>query len=94
MAARSEAKDVHLLKSELETLKARVERLERQVTPPSATSSSVDVTESDQVARNQAAIRLIREWMADESGYDEENWPKARALIEANRLSSRKRFGE
>lgn len=25
--------------------------------------------------KNQAAIQLLDEWLADESGYDEETWP-------------------
>ena len=36
--------------------------------------------------------RLIQEWMDDESGYDEEAWPRLKASIEDNRLSYRKRF--
>ncbi len=42
--------------------------------------------------RNQGALRLLRQWMADETGYDERSWPIARKVIEANRLSRRKPF--
>lgn len=42
--------------------------------------------------KNEAARRLLQEWLADESGYDEEVWPKVKQLIEDNRLSSRRRF--
>ena len=42
--------------------------------------------------KNEAARRLLQEWLADESGYDEEVWPKVKRLIEDNRLSPRKRF--
>jgi hypothetical protein len=42
--------------------------------------------------KNEAARRLLQEWLADESGYDEEVWPKVKLLIEDNRLSSRGRF--
>jgi hypothetical protein len=45
-------------------------------------------------SRNQAAIRLLREWMADDSGYDAKVWPLLRNAIEHNRLSYRKRFGD
>jgi len=47
-----------------------------------------------QRAKNEAAIRLLEEWMADESGYDEETWPKVKKAVEENRLSYRKRFRE
>lgn len=43
-------------------------------------------------SRRQAAIALLDEWLADESGYDEEVWPILRETIEANRLSNRRRF--
>ena len=38
--------------------------------------------------------RLLAEWMADESGHDEEMWPKLKAVLEEDRLSSRKLFRE
>lgn len=44
--------------------------------------------------KNQAAIRLLQEWLADESGYDEQNWPRIKQAIEENRLSDRKRFDD
>ncbi len=42
--------------------------------------------------KNEAAIRLIESWLADESGYDEAVWETVKNTIEENRLSSRKRF--
>jgi hypothetical protein len=42
--------------------------------------------------KNEAVIRLLDEWLADESGYDEQTWPALKAGIEENRLSSRRRF--
>ncbi len=45
-----------------------------------------------QTVKNQAAIQLINQWLADESGYDEEAWPILKQTIEENRLSTRKRF--
>jgi len=42
--------------------------------------------------KNEAARRLLQEWLADDSGYDEEVWSKVKQLIEENRLSPRKRF--
>ena len=32
-----------------------------------------------------AAIRLLDEWMADDSGYDEENWPELEEALDRNR---------
>ena len=50
--------------------------------------------ETDRQARNQAAIRLLREWMADDSGYDARVWPALKDAIKRDRLSYRKRFGD
>ena len=43
---------------------------------------------------NAAARALLKQWMDDESGYDEKVWPLVKELIEENRLSERKRFAE
>jgi hypothetical protein len=48
--------------------------------------------DSGRAERIDAAIRLLDEWMADESGYDEETWPKLQAALEEDRLSSRRLF--
>jgi excisionase family DNA binding protein len=48
----------------------------------------------EQRERAQKLKRLLREWMADESGHDEECWPKLKAVLEQDRLSSRKLFRE
>ena len=42
----------------------------------------------------EMAIRLLDEWMADESGYDEETWPRLKAALDRDRLSSRRLFDE
>lgn len=47
-----------------------------------------------QRARNQSAISLLNEWLADESGYDEQVWPTAKRAITENALSHRKRFDD
>jgi hypothetical protein len=44
--------------------------------------------------RAERAIRLLDEWMADESGYDEETWPELKAALDRDRLSSRRLFDE
>ena len=47
-----------------------------------------------QKQKNESAIELLDEWLADESGYDEQVWPTVKKLIEENRLSDRSRFGD
>lgn len=37
--------------------------------------------------RNTAARHLLQEWLADESGYDEETWPLLKEGLEANRTA-------
>lgn len=36
--------------------------------------------------------RLLDEWLADESGYDEEAWPELKEALDRDRLSYRKLF--
>jgi excisionase family DNA binding protein len=43
---------------------------------------------------SEKAIQLLDEWMADDSGYDEETWPELKAALDRDRLSSRKLFDE
>jgi hypothetical protein len=43
---------------------------------PESTGTADDV----QSQRNAAARQLLREWLADESGYDEETWPVLKQL--------------
>ena len=42
----------------------------------------------------ESRMQLLDEWMNDESGYDEKNWPEIRSAIEKNRFSLRRRFHE
>jgi hypothetical protein len=51
---------------------------------------SPDQAASAQAAKNEAVLRLVRAWMADESGYDEEAWPALKTAMEEDRLSPRK----
>lgn len=39
-------------------------------------------------------IQILNQWLADESVYDEENWPKVKKLLEENRTSDRSVFNE
>ena len=45
-----------------------------------------------QRAKYEAVIRLLDEWMADESGYDEAVWQIVKQDLKENRLSDRRRF--
>jgi hypothetical protein len=47
-----------------------------------------------QQQKNESAIDLLDEWLADESGYDEQVWPTVKKLLEENCLSGRSRFGD
>ena len=42
--------------------------------------------------RSREAIELLDEWLADESGYDEETWPELKAALERDRLSDHSLF--
>lgn len=44
--------------------------------------------------QKQRLLHQLDEWLADDSGYDEETWPKLKAALEQDRLSSRSRFDE
>jgi hypothetical protein len=48
----------------------------------------------DRKEKNQVLIQALHEWMDDESGYDEENWPKLKKALEENHDSNRKLFSE
>lgn len=41
---------------------------------------------------NLAAIKLLDEWMADDSGYAEETWPELKEALDRDRLGYRKFF--
>jgi len=45
-----------------------------------------------QMARNEAAVRLLRNWLDDDSGYDEKVWPEIKQRLEEDRPSFRSRF--
>jgi hypothetical protein len=44
-----------------------------------------DVAAEDETLED--AIKLVDEWMSDESGYDEETYPQIEAALNQNRLS-------
>jgi hypothetical protein len=59
---------------------------DHQSSPPEARP------DDDFRARNARALELLREWLADESGYDAEVLPVLKAELEADRLAHRRRF--
>jgi excisionase family DNA binding protein len=61
---------------------------------PSAAARPADLPslEADQRERAQGLARALEEWMADESGHDETMWPRLKAVLEQDRLSSRRLF--
>lgn len=57
------------------------------LTSTAARSTAVPPTADaeDRRGRNDAVIRLLDEWMADESGYDEEAWPLLKEALNRER---------
>ncbi|HJY84104.1 MAG TPA: hypothetical protein VKK81_23840 [Candidatus Binatia bacterium] len=60
----------------------------------SAARTVLGSAEAESRRRADLAIRLLDEWMADESGYDEETWPELKTALDRDRLSSRRFFDE
>jgi hypothetical protein len=54
---------------------------------------SLEPLDSEQVNK---VIDLLNEWMADESGYDEETWPELKAALDKERdiISAERLFNE
>ena len=49
--------------------------------------------QGEQTTKAEQAIRLIDDWLADASGYDEQTWPTLKESLEKNRSAgSRKLF--
>jgi hypothetical protein len=44
--------------------------------------------------KKEDALKLLQEWLDDESGYDEKYWPVIKKTMEENNLSLRKKFYE
>ncbi|MDM8522524.1 hypothetical protein QUF80_04060 [Desulfococcaceae bacterium HSG8] len=54
------------------------------------------LSEPSDKERLKKVIQLLDEWMADESGYDEETWPELKASLDRTRgnISARRLFNE
>jgi hypothetical protein len=57
-------------------------------------TGTVEISNEILQIKNEVAIRLFQDWLADETGYDEESWEKVKRAIENNRLSDRRRFDD
>jgi excisionase family DNA binding protein len=57
-------------------------------------ASESQVDETNRRKRAQQLVCRLDEWMADESGHDEETWPKLKAILEQDRISFRPLFRE
>ena len=62
------------------------------VSVPSAPSTNGRAEPSDGSETTDSVIQLLEEWLADESGYDEEAWPELKDALDRDRLSARKLF--
>lgn len=51
----------------------------------SHSASAKRLLEPLSLERQNRAIALLDEWMADESGYDEATWPELRKALNCNR---------
>lgn len=65
-------------------------------TSPSIASVASDDPQARTLPRQKLAelVKIVNEWMADESGYDEQTWPELKAALQANRGDQRKPFGD
>jgi excisionase family DNA binding protein len=70
----------------------RASRAVQTAAPP--VQGMPDETEADRKVRIEKLMRLLDQWVADESSDDEEAWPKLKAVLEQDRLSSRPLFRE
>lgn len=66
----------------------------RIVDPKVNADTEAENSSSSQPSKRAACIELLNQWLADESGYDEETWPKIKNLLEENRTSNRPLFNE
>ncbi len=62
--------------------------------PPEAVKSEIAEAKSMTEEQKQELLKMMEEWASDESGYDEEIWPKLKEALEADRSSSRKLFAD
>lgn len=83
-----------LRSSEARNLETAIEELQRRVALLESAVHEAAPQQSTNAERTERLLHYLDEWLADESGYDEETWPKVKAALEEDRLSSRKLFDE
>jgi hypothetical protein len=93
--------EARVLESEIEDLRNRLALLESAVHKEPKFFSSISVKrrstpqESNKTSEQAEEVsRLFKEWLEDESGYDEETWPKLKAALDEDRFSARSLFDE
>jgi len=64
------------------------------VDPKVKAEPQAETASSNQKTKREACIALLNQWLTDDSGYDEENWPKIKKAIAENRTSNRSPFDE
>ncbi len=78
--------------------KASVSETRRTVKKTNEEKITAAIAQLDQIkpshARTAKAIALFKSWLADQSGYDEETWPKLRRALdrERERVGARRLF--
>ena len=81
-------------------MKARIRtpHMERPSAPRAGTKKGPRALEKQREAevekRNRAALGLLEEWLADDTGYDERVWPELKKALEEDRPRARRLFGE
>jgi len=58
--------------------------------PQQDTTPTLDL--DDIRKRNATTRQLLQEWLADESGYDEETWPLLKGALETNRTAPNRKL--
>ncbi len=81
-----------LQSSEARTLEREIEELRRRIALLESAIHKTVLQEGSLTERTERLLHHLDEWLADESGYDEETWPKLKAALEEDRLSSRPLF--
>ncbi|GEM_PF-1250331 len=83
-----------LQSSEARTLEREIEELRRRIALLESAIHKTVPQGGSLTERTERLLRHLDEWLADESGYDEETWPKLKAALEEDRLSSRPLFSD
>jgi excisionase family DNA binding protein len=97
LVARKSGKSWLIDRRSLEEWEPRGQRSHPQTGMKDDRSPQTDIPSqqrADRDARAQRVIRLLDEWMADESGHDEAVWPQLKQVLEQDRVSSRRLFDE